>query len=686
MFLPDLSVVIHGHFYQPPRENPWFETVEAQPSAVPCHDWNERVTRECYRAVAAARIPGEGGRIARIVNTLESMSFNFGPTLLEWIETEAPGVYQAILDADDRSRRRNSGFGNAIAQAYHHTILPLASLREKRTEVRWGIADFKRRFRRNPLGMWLPETAVDAETLDVLAQEGILFTILAPHQVKEAPPAGRPALFRTSGNRTITLFVYNGPLSHGVAFGSHLRNAEKWARDMKGAAEPGAPDGQGRLVSIATDGETYGHHHRFGEMALASVLNRLHADPHVLVENFASFLSRNPPEHEVELEEPSSWSCSHGVERWRSACGCRIDPSADSQQEWRSSLRDAVDWLATEIHGVFEAEGQALLGDPWAARDRAGVPESSGRVEIGTTLSVRAEMRARELLELERYTLRLFTSCGWFFDDLARIEPIQVLRYAARALELTGPVREELEDGFLKRLDSALTNEDPPRTGRAVFLEEAKPTAPGHVRVAAGAALLDVVRTAVEGSLRGTGESGNADDDGTFPSSAVPGYRVSSLGSGEYDVRHNRTGRRWIVETRILRPSDGYGVVAAREVDGIERPGAEAPTNSFTALAMEDLPEAYRLPVAETLEGTRPDATRALIAAVKRLADGAQEVGSLKERIQEIQELVDLRILLGKQIPFDAQTLFFQALEAAPPEVAQALAALRVPLGFTPDS
>ncbi|MCJ7626938.1 MAG: hypothetical protein MUO50_00995, partial [Longimicrobiales bacterium] len=307
--------------------------------------------------MVAARVPGLGGRIANIVNTLEFISFNFGPTLLEWMAVRAPRTYRSILEADATSAQARGGHGNAIAQPYHHTILPLASRREKVTEVRWGMADFRKRFGRDPTGMWLPETAVDTATLGVLAQEGIAFTIVAPHQVKKAPPSGVPGLFRTPGGRSVALFVYNGPLSHGVAFGSLLDKAEKWARDIVGstqnrpvgnAAGEDHPERTGLnepLISIATDGETYGHHHRFGEMALAAVLGLLRKDSRVRVENFSSFLSRHPAEHEVELVEPSSWSCVHGVDRWKSDCGCRMDPGQGTQQEWRKGLRDAVDWL-----------------------------------------------------------------------------------------------------------------------------------------------------------------------------------------------------------------------------------------------------------------------------------------------------------------------------------------------------
>lgn len=644
----ELSVVLHGHFYQPPRDDPWFESVEAQPSAAPYHDWNERVSAECYDAVVAARVPGAEGRIARIVNTLDSMSFNFGPTLLSWMETEARGTYEAILRADARSQARLGGHGNALAQAYHHTILPLASRREKITEVRWGIADFRARFGRDPEGMWLPETAVDAETLDVLAQEGIAFTILAPHQVKEVPPEGRPGLYRTAGGGTIALFVYNGPLSHGVAFGEILKDADRWARDMT-TAERG-------LVSIATDGETYGHHHRFGEMALASVLDKLSRRPGVRIENFASYLDRHPATVEVDLEEPSSWSCSHGVERWRSDCGCKMDPSKESQQEWRAVLRESVEWLASRFHAVYEEEGGTLLNDPWAIRD----------IEGPTLRTDSKNPRTRELLELERQALRLFTSCGWFFDDLEGLEPLQVLRYAARGLDLLGPRSPEVRSEFLERLEKATTNEDPPRTGKQVFLEDAEPRVPAHLRVAGGAAVWDSLR-----------DGGSADDKtiGSAPSVGVPVYDVLPVSEGTFEIMHRRTLRSWTVETRLRRPSHDGGVVAVRLAGGGQ---------AWTDLTFEDIPEGYRRPIAEAIEKQVPDPSASLLAAVGDLAEESTDPNTLPERIGRVQGLADLVVFLGDPIPIQAQTRFFRILDNADPEEAKRLSALREALGFTP--
>ena len=483
------SVVIHGHFYQPPREDPWFGVVPRQPSAAPFHDWNARIERECYGPVTVARVLGPDGRIVRILNALEHVSFDFGPTLLRWLEREAPETYTRILEADRRSRKRMGGHGNALAMPYHHVILPLSTRRDKTTEVRWGMSDFRRRFGREPEGMWLPETAVDDETLDVLSREGIAFTVLAPNQVERAPARGMPGLYRTRAGRSIAVFVYDGPVSHGVAFGEHLRDAGSWAERM--AARTAPHDGP-ELLSVATDGESYGHHQTFGEMALAAAIRDLTSRETVRLENFSSFLSRHAPREEIVLVEPSSWSCAHGIDRWRGDCGCKLEPDAPTQQAWRGPLRAAAEWLASELHAIYEHEAGERVSDPWSVRDEYGsVVEGSKEVRrrfladlaSGDEGETRTLMR---LLEMERQALALFTSCGWFFDDLARIETVQVLKHAARAIELAGPGSRKLEAGFREFLASARSNEPAPRSGARIYDQEAKPTTPPLARAAAG--------------------------------------------------------------------------------------------------------------------------------------------------------------------------------------------------------
>jgi alpha-amylase/alpha-mannosidase (GH57 family) len=414
------SIVIHGHFYQPPRDDPWSGIVPQEYNAAPDHDWNERITRECYAPVAPS---------------LAALSFDFGPTLLAWMEHAAPATYAAVLAADRASAAQHDGHGSAVAMPYHHSILPLSSRRDKTTEVRWGIADFRRRFGREPEGMWLPETAVDDETLDVLAAEGIRFTVLAPHQVERAPGGGLPGWYRTGGGHRIALFLYDGGISHGVSFGPLVRDAGAWVERLTSA--------QADLVTIATDGETYGHHHNGGDATLARVLEMLGQRGDVRLENFASFLARRPPEEQVRLVAPSSWSCPHGVERWRAECGCRAAPEKPTQQRWRAPLRGALDWLAGELRGAYDRDG-------------------GGRAMPH---------------ELEHQMLRMFTSCGWFFDDIAGLETVIVLRSAARAIDLAGQAGVDaarLEAGLLERLAAAPSNDPSVGSGRELYLQRAK--------------------------------------------------------------------------------------------------------------------------------------------------------------------------------------------------------------------
>jgi alpha-amylase/alpha-mannosidase (GH57 family) len=429
-------VIIHGHFYQPPRENPWTGQVDVEPSAAPDHDWNARVTRESYLPLVSVAIDDNGKKSQ--VPVYEYLSFDFGSTLLDWMEREATEIYDAVLRADRASVQR-LGHGNALAMPYHHIILPLASRRDKEVEVRWGIADFKKRFGRDPIGLWLPETAVDHETLDVIARAGIAFTVLAPHQVSKAPERGVPAKVELSYGRSIAVFVYNGVQAHDVAFGGLATDANRWTEAL-GGTPPGA------IASIAVDGETWGHHHKGGDKALATVLSRLQQSDKLELTNFAAALAAHPPVETVQLIEPTSWSCAHGVERWRSNCGDRIDQTVPPHQQWRAPLRAAVDWLAAEVHTLYEREGEGrhLPGGPWAFRDAAG-----------GTGPVNGDDDAARLVEMERDVLRSMSSCGWFFDEIGGIEARQVLRYAAHAISLAGAESGRLEAGFIEKLGDA---------------------------------------------------------------------------------------------------------------------------------------------------------------------------------------------------------------------------------------
>jgi alpha-amylase/alpha-mannosidase (GH57 family) len=490
---------IHGHFYQPPRENPWLEAVELQDSAYPYHDWNERITAECYGPNSTSRILDGDGRIEKIVNNYKRISFNFGPTLLSWLEENDPESYQAILEADRESRKAFSGHGSALAQGYNHLILSLANRRDKLTQVLWGIRDFERRYGRTPEGMWFPETAVDIESLQILKEAGIRFTILAPHQaarvrMKDSSDwqdvsGGRidpavPYELQLPSGQTICLFFYDGPISRAVAFEALLRSGESFAERLLGGF-PETPSSSPRLVHIATDGETYGHHHRWGEMALSFALEHIDSNRLARLTNYGEFLDISPPTHEVEIFENTSWSCIHGVERWRGNCGCNSGGHPDWNQEWRVPLREALDELRDDLSGLFETTGSALLKNPWAARDEYievildRSPESVsgflGRHAI-RELPGKQATEVLKLLEIQRYALLMYTSCGWFFDELSGIETVQVLQYAGRALQLAdGLSGGGMESRFLERLERARSNIPEHGDGRRVYEKFVKP-------------------------------------------------------------------------------------------------------------------------------------------------------------------------------------------------------------------
>ena len=663
------AVVVHGHYYQPPREDPWLEVVAAEANAAPFHDWNVRIERECYRAVVAARLPAADGRIARIINALSWTSFDFGPTLLDWLEREAPDTYAQVLAADRESRER-VGFGNAVASPYHHVILPLGSRRDVVTEVRWGIADFRRRFGRVPEGMWLPETAVDDATLDVLAEHGIVFTILAPHQVARPPARGLPGLYRTGNGREIALFVYDGPLSHDVAFGAALKDGADWARRMlEGAGTAHS------VVAVATDGETFGHHHRFAEMALARMVEDVQRRAAATLTNFAAVLAKRRPSERVTLVAPSSWSCVHGVDRWRGDCGCRVAPEKGLHQRWRAPLRGAVEWLAGELHALYDREAGALLADPWAARDACGELDAQGGATTAAVVAALARralsaaevVRARELLEMERNALRLFTSCAWFFDDVGGLEPLQVLRYAARAIELSG-APPSLEAAFAERLAAATSNDPAVGDAARIYRERARPAQPPPVLVAGSHA---VARGAVP----------------DWPTDRAYAYDVEESGD---DVRliHRRTGRAETFTVRVERPAAlqarvtvapaGGGVEATLQLaDLLERERSAVVAAGAAALAGRFAAPDDALALGAGTADLATVAERALLRAVRALATDRSPGAT-----QAVSDLLDLLALRGWPVPFDAQTAFGRWRSSLPDGDAAAFAALASRLGF----
>jgi alpha-amylase/alpha-mannosidase (GH57 family) len=460
-------ICIHGHFYQPPRENPWLEAITYQESAYPFHDWNERINAECYAPNTRARILDEKGVVIERVNNYSKISFDFGPTLLSWMEFKAPDTYQAVLEADKISRETFSGHGSAMAQCYSHMIMPLADSKDKYTQVYWGIRDFEFRFKRLPEGMWLPETAVDLETLQIMADLGIRFTVLAPHQAGRLLDHGeldinQPYSVRLGAGRSINVFFYNGALSQSLAFENILQDGKYFAEKLM---QTDNTDGS-QLLSVATDGETYGHHHKFGDMALAFALKYIDDQVDARLTNFAEYLEKFPPQEEIEIIEKTSWSCAHGVGRWSSNCGCETGGHPEWNQGWRGPLRKALDWFQCRADSIFVEVGKGLFKDPWEARNRY-IDIRINRYDRDTFLAEQCQNSLDEskkvvvlkLLELQSNAMLMYTSCGWFFNDISGIETEQILLYAGKAIQLAEEIScEVLEPHFLELLELAESN------------------------------------------------------------------------------------------------------------------------------------------------------------------------------------------------------------------------------------
>ena len=460
-------ICIHGHFYQPPRENPWLEAITYQESAYPFHDWNERINAECYAPNTRARILDEKGVVIERVNNYSKISFDFGPTLLSWMEFKAPDTFQAVLEADKISRETFSGHGSAMAQCYSHMIMPLADSKDKYTQVYWGIRDFEFRFKRLPEGMWLPETAVDLETLQIMADLGIRFTVLAPHQAGRLLDHGeldinQPYSVRLGAGRSINVFFYNGALSQSLAFENILQDGKCFAEKLMQTDNTDGP----QLLSVATDGETYGHHHKFGDMALAFALKYIDDQVDARLTNFAEYLEKFPPQEEIEIIEKTSWSCAHGVGRWSSNCGCETGGHPEWNQGWRGPLRKALDWFQCRADSIFVEVGKGLFKDPWEARNRY-IDIRINRYDRDTFLAEQCQNSLDEskkvvvlkLLELQSNAMLMYTSCGWFFNDISGIETEQILLYAGKAIQLAEEISGEvLEPHFLELLELAESN------------------------------------------------------------------------------------------------------------------------------------------------------------------------------------------------------------------------------------
>ena len=732
------ALCLHGHFYQPPREQPWLGVVEPEASAAPHRDWNTRITAECYAPNAAARILDPAGLLRALVNNYEWTSFDFGPTLLAWLAPHAPDVIGALRAADAASRAR-TGHGNAWAQAYGHAILPLSTPRDVRTQVLWGRRDFEHRFGRAPDGMWLPEMAVDRTSLAALAAAGITLTMLSPHQARRIRPLGSGvSAWKPVGAETLdtrALYRWIGPaggyvdvvfrdarLSHDVAFGPLLTDGAALAARLRAEGAEG-------IVTVAVDGETYGHHHRFGEMALAFALRVLRAERDIELAGPAAFRARHPPAWEVEVAEQTSWSCVHGVERWRAGCGCRVGGPAEWSQAWRAPLRQAIDWLRDELGRLYETRAPDVLRDPWGARDRyvdcmlepARVPAWLA-AEAARPLSKTGTVEARRLLELARNALLMQTSCGWFFDELTGIEPVQILRYAARASELAEALGARPEDGFIARLEPARSNLPGRESGAALYRRAARGQAATPARVAATAAMLAVL-----------------DQPAEVPGWAVRFSAAAAAGrlAGDAAVEEQATGATALVPVAAERPPDGaptcragdasfglgdlFGVQRERLLDVLGREAGVAALRAFEhlhpvldPLVTEDgaLPpalaellgwEAARA-IAEDLDRrTRPIASLVeTVAALRRRGVvfpgqwlGRRIARLLEERVPalpgsandalallELARAADVRVDLGR-----AQVLALGWWHSSPPGVDSdpSLAALRERLGIAPE-
>ncbi|MEI8128048.1 MAG: DUF3536 domain-containing protein [bacterium] len=497
----EVFLTIHGHFYQPPRENPWLESIELQDSASPFHDWNERINGECYNPNSVSKIVDSRNKILEVVNNYTSMSFNFGPTLLSWMEEYAPLAYERIIKADIESVQEHDGHGNAIAQVYNHMIMPLANKKDKQTQVIWGIRDFETRFGRQPEGMWLAETAVDDETLEILVENGIKYTILSPYQALKFRKIGDkdwtdvswgnidPArayryYIKSAPEKYIDLFFYDGAISKSVAFDELLKDGNKFIRRLK----EGISDNRNytQLINIATDGESYGHHTKFGDMALSYVLRVRAKEEGFTLVNYAQYLDKHPSQTEVDIKQSSSWSCFHGVGRWKEDCGCSTGGHPGWNQKWRKPLREALDYLRDQLIIIFEKEGKIYLKNPWKARnnyidvilDRNELTIKKFQKEnFVAHLSEEQKVKAMELLEIQRQAMLMYTSCGWFFSEISGIETTQILKYAARAMQLAQIFsKKDLEKHFLEFLSEAKSNFPEFGTGKDIFVKFVKPS------------------------------------------------------------------------------------------------------------------------------------------------------------------------------------------------------------------
>lgn len=495
-------LTIHGHFYQPPRENPYLEKIEAQESAYPYHDWNERINDECYRPNTCSRVLDGEGKIIDIVNNYEYLSFNIGPTLMQWLEANDRDTYQKIVEADKISCKKHNGHGNAIAQVYSHIIMPLASNRDKITQIKWGIEDFKRHFGRDPEGMWLAETAINFETVIALIDNGIKYTILSPFQAEKVRnlfsnvwldvsegtiDPTQPYRVYVNDERTkfLDVFFYDAPISTAVSFEHLLKDANSFMERLATAAGPN--EGRPTLVHVSTDGESYGHHEPFGDMCLAYFYKYLAPKYGFKILNYAQFLELYPPVSEVVLKagtnnEGTAWSCSHGVGRWKEDCGCSTGARANWNQKWRAPLRDGLNFLRDKFWNLYVTGAKDAFKNLEKARNDYYLLISGKYSEeyyFNKHLKKNSKADKNELLkllEIQRYSQLMFTSCGWFFADISGIETVQIIKYANIAMKYASAFTEEdLERMFLKYMHHAHSNKGHDYHGYIIYNKWIKP-------------------------------------------------------------------------------------------------------------------------------------------------------------------------------------------------------------------
>ena len=637
-------LMVHAHCYQPPREEPWLELVPREPSAAPDHDWNVRITRECYAPLGAAPVLDDAGRIRQVINCWEWLSFNVGPTLVHWLERHAPDVLASMV-AGDRASIDRTGHGTAIAAPFHHVILPLASRRDKQTEVRWGMREFRRLFGREPLGMWLPETAVDDETLTVLAEEGIRFTILAPHQVATPTRTGAPMAWQRDGHQ-VQLIAYDGALSHQVAFGDLLKDANRFAREVgdrgSGTGINTPVSGRGSTISVvAVDGETFGHHHRFGDLGIAALIDRVIRGADTRMMGAEELLAGCGEPAFTEIVSPTSWSCSHGVERWRSECGCRMD--ATTRQDWRAPLRVGLETLSAELSAII-------------AREWPGSADGLGN---------------RRALEVERHRLAMFTSCAWFFDDLARIEPRIVLRHAARALDLI-PAADAalLEHALVQILAEARANDMADGNGADIWVRDVVPGRLALPRLAAGLLAVHEFHREQPVELALATHTWSVDDQEVA---------LTDVRTGETTYWTGEVITLGVVASRVhLREVGTSGSIVIDSIDFPEllrgQLGTIAAAFVFDATLRSDARRAINAGELEPLDARR----MALQGALRHVDDGGLDGGA----DVLLHGALDLYALAGEQPSLEERAAVWQRLALLPHTAVRARLADRLELAL----